>query len=179
VTERDQRVIQRDSRIWGRDGAKALILSPARRFRPFAAAMRLPGARDAQIMFLTAAAFYVNMIMLAASIVAAPFTERIPYHNSAMSGRAWLDELLNGHPDRIQTELGMRKHVFLAYVHALRLAGCADSPHLQLDEQVAIFLYMCVTGLSIRHVGERFQRTNETVSKCVILQSSFAHTDHC
>ncbi|KLO06040.1 hypothetical protein SCHPADRAFT_798604, partial [Schizopora paradoxa] len=24
---------------------------------------------------------------------------------------------------------------------------------------------MCVTGLSIRHVGERFQRSNETISK--------------
>ncbi|KAF8157939.1 hypothetical protein B0H34DRAFT_656746, partial [Crassisporium funariophilum] len=25
---------------------------------------------------------------------------------------------------------------------------------------------MCVTGLSIRHVGKRFQRSNKTVSKC-------------
>ncbi|KAK0440669.1 uncharacterized protein EV420DRAFT_1249896, partial [Desarmillaria tabescens] len=34
-----------------------------------------------------------------------------------------------------------------------------------LEEQVAIFLYMCVTGLSVRHVGERFQRSNETIAK--------------
>jgi hypothetical protein len=76
------------------------------------------------------------------------------------------DELLVGHPDRIKTELGMRVHVFLALVAQLRLlTGLTDSRHITADEQVAIFLYTCVTGLSIRHVGERFQHSNETISK--------------
>ncbi|TFK22184.1 hypothetical protein FA15DRAFT_556361, partial [Coprinopsis marcescibilis] len=33
-----------------------------------------------------------------------------------------------------------------------------------LNEQAAIFLYMCRTGLSVQHVGERFQRSNETIT---------------
>ncbi|KAJ7081525.1 hypothetical protein C8R44DRAFT_527075, partial [Mycena epipterygia] len=44
-------------------------------------------------------------------------------------------------------------------------SGLTHSKHVTLEEQVAIFLYTCVTGLSIRHVGERFQRSNETISK--------------
>jgi hypothetical protein len=35
----------------------------------------------------------------------------------------------------------------------------------------AIFLYMCVTGLSVHHVGERFQRSNKTISKYVGISS--------
>ncbi|KAJ6535882.1 hypothetical protein B0H10DRAFT_1858515 [Mycena sp. CBHHK59/15] len=37
-------------------------------------------------------------------------------HTSALSGCAWLNELLVGHPDRIYIALGMRQHVFLALV---------------------------------------------------------------
>jgi hypothetical protein len=39
-----------------------------------------------------------------------------------------------------------------------------------LEEQLAIFLYACVTGLSVRHLGEHFQRSNDTISKYVIPQ---------
>ncbi|KIK14079.1 hypothetical protein PISMIDRAFT_117675 [Pisolithus microcarpus 441] len=34
-----------------------------------------------------------------------------------------------------------------------------------LQEQLGIFLYIVVTGLIIRHVGERFQQSNGTISK--------------
>ena len=44
--------------------------------------------------------------------------------------------------------------------------GHGDSKYVTLEEQLAIFLYTSVTGLSIRHVGERFQRANGTISKC-------------
>jgi hypothetical protein len=46
-------------------------------------------------------------------------------HISALSGRAWLDELLHGHGDRIYIALGMIRHVFLALVFQLR-ARSAD-----------------------------------------------------
>lgn len=67
----------------------------------------------------------------------------------------------------------MRLHVFLIFLHELRVVvGLGDSKHINLDEQAAIFLYMSVTGLSIRHVGERFQCSNETISKCVFISVS-------
>ena len=40
-----------------------------------------------------------------------------------------------------------------------------DSQYITLEEQLAIFLYGCVTGLSVHHLGERFQRANDTVAK--------------
>ncbi|KIK20011.1 hypothetical protein PISMIDRAFT_72677, partial [Pisolithus microcarpus 441] len=39
-----------------------------------------------------------------------------------------------------------------------------NSKFILLEEQVTIFLYMGVTGLSIQHVGEWFQCSNATIS---------------
>jgi hypothetical protein len=88
-----------------------------------------------------------------------------PYHTSILSGYAWLQELLHGHPERIHTELGVHKEVFHALIRSLRSMGHGDTRYVTLEEQLAIFLYISVTGLSIRHVGERFQRANGTISK--------------
>jgi len=93
------------------------------------------------------------------------YYNKIPYHNSALSGAGWVCELLRGHPERIRSELGVHKHVFRALVSSLKDAGYRRSKHLTIEEQLAIFLYTCVTGLSIRHVSERFQRATETTSK--------------
>jgi len=88
-----------------------------------------------------------------------------PYHTSILSGYAWVQELLHGHPERIRTELGVHKEVFHALIAELRSMGHGDTKYMMLEEQLAIFLYTSVTGLSIRHVGERFQRANGTISK--------------
>ena len=88
-----------------------------------------------------------------------------PYHTSILSGYAWIQELLHGHPERIRTELGVHKEVFHALIRELRSMGHGDTRYVTLEEQLGIFLYMSVTGLSVRHVGERFQRANGTISK--------------
>jgi hypothetical protein len=93
------------------------------------------------------------------------YYDKQPYHTSILRGQDWVQELLNGHPERIRTELGLHKHVFMALLAELRAIGQADSRHVTLEEQLAIFLYASVTGLSVRHLGERFQRSNETISK--------------
>jgi hypothetical protein len=92
-------------------------------------------------------------------------------HDSALSGRAWLNELLAGHPSRIYIALGMRRHVFLALILQLRAMGHIESQNsrVNLDESVAIFLYTCVTGIAIDHVAERFQHSHSTISEWVQL----------
>lgn len=72
---------------------------------------------------------------------------------------------MTGHPGRIRCELGVSAEVFNSLLIYLREIGIHRSKHVSLEEQLAIFLYMAVTGLTIRHVGERFQRSNETISK--------------
>ena len=87
-----------------------------------------------------------------------------PYHTSILSGYAWLQEL-HGHPEHIHTELGVHKEVFHALITELQSMCHADTRYIMLKEQLAIFLYMSVTGLSMCHVGEQFQRANGTISK--------------
>jgi hypothetical protein len=115
-----------------------------------------------------AAAFFVNTVVCAAQVFSASFYDKTPYHTSALSGHAWVQELINGHPERIKCELGMRLFVFQALVEALRAVGLQDTRNVSLEEHLAIFLLTCVTGLSIRHVGERFQHANATISKYVL-----------
>jgi hypothetical protein len=91
-----------------------------------------------------------------------------------LTGRGWLNELIVGHPDYIKFQLGIRVHVFLALVAQIQvLGGLPDSQHVHAVEQVTIFLYTCVTELSIHHVGERFQHFD---GKKKHIQSLKGHT---
>ena len=83
-----------------------------------------------------------------------PYYQKQLYHTSILSGYGWVTELLNGHPEWIQTELGMHKHIFLEFVDELRLMGYSDARDVILEEKLAIFLYACITGLSVQHLGE-------------------------
>jgi hypothetical protein len=89
------------------------------------------------------------------------------YHNSALNGAAWVCELLTGHPKHIRKELGVHKHVFWALIVSLQNAGYALLKFVMLEEQLAIFLYTCVTGLSLIQVCECFQQAIVTASKYV------------
>ncbi|EGO01363.1 hypothetical protein SERLA73DRAFT_179546, partial [Serpula lacrymans var. lacrymans S7.3] len=44
-------------------------------------------------------------------------------------------------------------------------AGHTNSKHVTLQENLGVLLYMCVTGLTFKHVGKCFQRANDTLSK--------------
>jgi hypothetical protein len=59
----------------------------------------------------------------------------------------------------------------------LRGLGYSDSKYVSLEEQLAIYLYICRTGLGCCHVGEHFQRSNETITKWVnFLSAMQAHS---
>jgi hypothetical protein len=120
---------------------------------------------------LTAAV--VQYIILGVVLYMAPHIYKTPMHTSNLSGRAWLNELLWGHPNRIYIALGMRRHVFLALVCRIRLMGYmeAHNAQIELDESLAIFLYTCVTGLAIDHVAERFQHSHSTISESAFRNS--------
>jgi hypothetical protein len=91
---------------------------------------------------------------------------RKPYHTSILTGRMWLTKFLGGNPRCIKDQLGMRKHVFKQLVWQLYLkTSVTHTHHMDLEEQVAIFLYIIVTNLSNRKVAEHFQRSGDTISK--------------
>ena len=112
-----------------------------------------------------------NIIIITVASIAhttfepSPRSDPEPYHMSALSGEGWLLELLTGHPERICNELGMYAETFNHLVSHLRAYGHVDLRSVSLEEQVAIFLYTCVTGLTITHIGEQFQRSNDMISR--------------
>ncbi|KIJ05645.1 hypothetical protein PAXINDRAFT_93177, partial [Paxillus involutus ATCC 200175] len=65
-------------------------------------------------------AYYYNLIFL---IPTAP----IPYHTSILTGEGWMLELLNGHPYRIRTCLGVGHDTFDHLVQVLMHHGISPS----------------------------------------------------
>ena len=86
-------------------------------------------------------------------------------NDSKLTGKAWLDELLTGHSKRFYRSMGMNKHVFKQLLRELIQTGLHDTRYVTAEEQLAIFLYLAVTGLAQRHLEERFQRSPDTISK--------------
>lgn len=111
-----------------------------------------------------AVSIFIN-ILIASAITICELVEIISYHTLILTGQGWVLELMNGHPECMHTKLGVRVHIFHCLVVTLQKAGMGPSKHLSLEEKLAIFLYASVTGLSIQHLGERFQQSNETISK--------------
>ena len=89
----------------------------------------------------------------------------MPYHTSSLSGEDWVQELLTRHPWCIQNELSLDWGTFLILIKALQVAGLQSSHHVSIEEQLVIFLYTTVTGMSSIHVGECFQWSWDTITK--------------
>ena len=83
-----------------------------------------------------AAAFFVNTVVCAAQIYTASFYNKTPYHTSALSGHAWVQELINGHPERIKCELGMKLDILQALIEALHAVGLQDTRNISLEEHL-------------------------------------------
>ena len=89
-----------------------------------------------------------------------------PYHTSRLSGRRWVEELKDGHPNRMTDNIGVRPAVFSKLEQELVLkGGLLSSRWIDTSEMLAIFLYQVVTNSAIQKTAERFQRSNKTISK--------------
>lgn len=100
---------------------------------------------------------------------------KTPLNNSKLTGAEWVRELALGHPSRCRNSLGVNKHVFTKLLDELKArAGLKDTKHVEASEQLAIFLYLATTGLSNRKTQERLQRSADTISKCVLLLSTYS-----
>lgn len=122
---------------------------------------------------IKAARYAAVVTVIAAATTAMHFFEqtqqRIRQHDSVLTGYMWLQELLDSpNPARLRNQLGMYKSTFLKLVSELqRNCGLGPTRHMTVVEQVGIFLYAAVTNLPNRKLAERFQRSGDTISKCV------------
>ena len=120
-----------------------------------------------QVVLLSSAAavFAASQAIIEQLELLMPVIDRTPYHTSILSSEAWVQELLTGHPMWIRNELGVYRQTFFTLVQTLQDFGIRSSRYVTIEEQVTIFLYTVVTGLSSIHVGEHFQRSPSTIQK--------------
>ena len=97
---------------------------------------------------LVAITFELSLLLPTLICLIGHYYMKEPYHTSLLSGYAWVRELLQGHP--------VHKNVFHALVRELQSMGHSDTRYVTLEEQLAIFLYTAVTGLSILMLGGDF-----------------------
>jgi len=91
---------------------------------------------------------------------------KTPQHTSLLRGRAWINELLSGHPDRMKNNLGISQEGFV-YLEQLLIekGGLKSSRFMDSTERLGIFLYAVVSDLSMRKLAERFQRSTDTIHR--------------
>jgi hypothetical protein len=93
----------------------------------------LTRARASQLAYLKWRRVAMLTIIMAASASATLYVEKAffkkPYHTSILSGRVWVEELLQGNPQRIKDQLGMAKHVFRQLVRQLSMRTGANHTH--------------------------------------------------
>jgi hypothetical protein len=106
---------------------------------------------------------YAGLAVLTASSC---LTKPRPYHTSVLRGRDWVQELVDGHHQRIKDSLGVRRSVFLwLCLELVKKGALRPTRHVDVPEHVALFLWAAVTNLSNRHIAEKFQRSGSTVSQ--------------
>ena len=110
------------------------------------------------------AAIFIRLMMKEVLSYGTSPYNKTPYHMSALTGKMWVVEMLHGHLEQIWNELGAHKHVFLSLCSDWWWYWHQDSKYVTLEEQLAIFLYTCITGLSIWHVSKWFQHAMDTTS---------------
>ena len=94
------------------------------------------------------------------------YIEKTPCHNSRLSGFEYLQELLNGHPNRIYNSLRMNKHVFISLCATLENHQLIQNDgQVCVQEVVAMFLFIVAHSVTSRIVAERFQHSTEIVHK--------------
>ena len=94
------------------------------------------------------------------------YMHKEPCMTSSQTGEAWMNEVLNGNPIRSVNAFRMHPNVFLKLCGELESSyGLKSSDKMMVVEKLGIFVYTLALGVSNRDVGERFQRSGETISR--------------
>ncbi|XP_048500982.2 uncharacterized protein LOC125497624 [Beta vulgaris subsp. vulgaris] len=87
---------------------------------------------------------------------------------SILTGEMWMKEVINGHPIRCVNAFRMEPQLFLRLCKDLSLHyGLKASGNMPIFEKIGIFLYAIAQGASNRVLGERFQRSGDSISRAI------------
>ena len=89
-----------------------------------------------------------------------------PCMTSPQTREAWVNEVLVGNPIRCVNAFRMQPDVFMKLCTELESKyGLKSSDRMSTIEKLGVFIYTLALGVSNRDVGERFQRSGETISR--------------
>ena len=94
--------------------------------------------------------------------------ERIPQHDSILTGELYFKELMNTRSsNRFVDQMRMPREYFTELHQILILHGSLkDSPKVKSGEKLMIFMHL-LQGFSDRQLNERWQHSGDTISKVV------------
>ena len=101
---------------------------------------------------------------------------------SILSGKDYMAEVRNGNPTNCHDMFRMTLDLFYHLVDGLKQhgylkegKGCVD-----VQEAVAIFLYIVVHNTRMRPAGDRFQHSTKTINRkfCRVLQAVHTYSQH-
>ncbi|PWA98188.1 nuclease HARBI1 [Artemisia annua] len=101
---------------------------------------------------------------------------------SSQKGQAWMNEVLNGNPIGCVNAFRIHSNVFMKLCGELEAKyGLKSSDRISVVENLGIFVYTLALGVSNRNVGERFQRSGETISRAFhdVLEAITARGNSC
>ena len=91
---------------------------------------------------------------------------RRPLRTSDMSERQYLQELLNGHPDRLFYTIRMDINTFRSLCRRLvEMEVIEHDRVISVEEAVVMFLWIVTHNQRVRTVAERYQHSGETVCR--------------
>ncbi|XP_031108447.1 uncharacterized protein LOC116012916, partial [Ipomoea triloba] len=90
----------------------------------------------------------------------------LKYMHDTSKGQEWMREVLNGHPIRCVNAFRMDSALFKQLCEDLYSKyELRSTRNMSIVEKVGIFIYTLAMGASNRDVGERFQRSGETINR--------------
>ena len=93
--------------------------------------------------------------------------DKRPMHTSILSGKNYMDEVRDGNPTNCHDMFRMTLDLFYHLVDELKRHGYLKEGKGRVDmqEAVAIFLYIVGHNTRMRPVGDKFQHSTKTVSR--------------
>ncbi|XP_022883522.1 uncharacterized protein LOC111400340 [Olea europaea var. sylvestris] len=91
---------------------------------------------------------------------------RMPCRTLLLTGKMYVLEILNGHPEVCYRNFRMQKHVFMNFCDTLKEKGLLyDGKKVSVKEGVAMFLMIVWHTTRYSIIGDRFQHSNNTIHK--------------
>ncbi|XP_059436125.1 protein ALP1-like [Corylus avellana] len=108
---------------------------------------------------------FLNLLHIEALCDEENEVDRIPQRTSALTGAAFVHEVLHGHPGTCYELFRMKRDTFISLADVLRANYIQDTRTVSVEESLAIFCLIVGHRQGMRVAADRFQHSTETISR--------------